>query len=401
MSKTTLLIISSALIVLTMLSCAQQASASDGSLNLSWALLDNFVRPGGETTLIISIQNTTGATIYDVDLSFETGLGLTPAPSEFSLNNISAMTYQSTSFKIVAGENAPSGTSYLGITVRYHVGSIRAEEEELKVWVPVIVRSVPLLKVEKLEYDPATIKPGSEVVVSFEVRNYGDGPAKDLVVSLDQTAGLFSTDLSEKYVGDVPVNGSARISFNLSINQELNVGTYSIPILLTYLDETKKQVFSGRELAGLRVYGDINLITTLNTQDKVAGGTSGSMEIKIANAGTMEVQFLQLRVLDSTVIEDIAPVTIYIGSLKSDDYDIEKISFRVSGNVSRGSYPINLELVYRDPFGKEFTETKAVYLNVLSKEEIGNNVGIPAWLLAVITLLAVIVLYYFLRKRRK
>jgi hypothetical protein len=158
---------------------------------------------------------------------------------------------------------------------------------------------------------------------------------------------------------------------------------------------------SSREYAGIKVYGNINLITTLNSQDMVAGGTSGSMEIKIANAGTMEVQFLQLTVLDSQYLNEIVPNSIYVGSLKSDDYDTERISFKVGTGVSKGVYPVSFELVYQDPFGKEFTETKTVDLSVLSKEELGNNVENPIWQIAPIILVAALLVYYFMRKRRK
>lgn len=400
MKKRLLMIMASALVALAMLGCAGVASA-DGSLNLGWSLLDNYVRPGGETTLILSIQNTTTSKIYHVEISFKTGDELSLDPADFYLYSISPMTSQLTSFKVKASENAPPRVTYVEITAKYHVGSVSADENELKIWVPVIIRSAPLLKIEKISFDRDPISPGSAVTVSFEVRNYGDGPAKDLVVSLDQTSGTFVSDLNEKYVGDVPVNGSAKISFRLSINQNLSAGVYSIPILLSYLDETKSQVFTGREFAGLRVYGSINLITTLNSQDKVAAGTSGSMEIKIANAGTMEAQFLQLNVLGSSILDDVTPTNIYIGRLKSDDYDTEKISFRVSENVAKGTYPVELELVYQDPFGKEFTEAKTVYLTVLSNEDLNRKVEIPAWQLAIIALIIVVLIYYFWRKRRK
>ncbi|MEM3514120.1 MAG: hypothetical protein QXT02_00660 [Candidatus Hadarchaeum sp.] len=401
MKKAMLMLTVSALVALAIIGGAGSASAADGSLNLGWSLLDNYIRPGGETTLIISIQNATTSKIYHVEISFKTGDELSLDPSDFYLYSISPMTSQLTSFKIKAGENAPPKVTYVEITAKYHVGNVSAEENELKIWVPVVIRSAPLLKIEKIAFDKDPVSPGSVVTVSFEVKNYGDGPAKDLIVSLDQAAGTFVSDLNEKYVGGVPVNGSAKISFRLNINQNLSAGVYSIPILLSYLDETKTQIFTGREFAGLRVYGSINLITTLNSQDMVAAGTSGSMEIKIANAGTMEAQFLQLNFIGSSVLEDVSPTSIYIGRLKSDDYDTEKISFRVSGNATKGVYPVKLELVYQDPFGKEFTEAETVYLTVLSQEDLNKNVEIPLWQLAIIGLIIVIVVYSFWRKRRK
>ncbi|MGQ9788349.1 MAG: COG1361 S-layer family protein [Candidatus Hadarchaeaceae archaeon] len=401
MKKMFLMLTVSTLVLLIMMGCAGTALAAEGSLNLGWSLFDNYIRPGGETTLIISIQNATTSKIYHLEIKPKTEDGLSLDPPDFYLYSISPMTSQLTSFKIKTSENSHSKTYHLEITAKYRVGSVSGSENELKIWVPVVIRSIPILKVEKIDYDQDPISPGSNVVISFEIRNYGDGPARDLVISLDQSAGNLISDLNEKYVGDVPVKGSAKVSFRISVNQSLSAGVYMIPILLSYWDETRTQAFTGREFAGLRVYGNINLITTLNSQDKVAAGSNGTMEIKIANAGTMEVQFLQLNVLGSSIFDDISPTRIYIGRLKSDDYDTEKISFHVRENVAKGTYPVELELVYQDPFGKSFTEAKTVYLTLLSKEDLNKNFEIPAWQSAIITMVIAVFIYYLWKKRRK
>jgi len=401
MRKNTLLLASSAVIILAALACASQTSAATDSFNVSGTLLDDYIRPGGETTLVLDLQNSTPSKIYYIDLSFSTGQGITVTPSEYSIDNIASMTSQSVALKISASENAPAGTIYFEITAKYRVGGYNEKENELTVWIPIVVRSAPFLKVEGVEYDVSPIEPGSDVTISFDVRNYGDGLAKDLIVSLDQTAGFFNTDLSEKYVGNVPVSGSSTISFNLAINQDLSIGSYTIPIMLSYKDEARKETFSGTEYAGIKVYGNINLITTLDSQDDVASGKGGEMEIKIANAGTMEVQFLQLNVLETSVLEDVIPSSIYIGSLKSDDYDTERIAFKVSENIPSGTYPISLQLVYKDPFGKEFTESKTIDLKVLPVGGLGNGFELPLWQIALIVAAAVLIVCYALRKRRK
>ncbi len=401
MRKYVLLLATSAVIVLAALACVGQASAAADSLNVSGTFLDDYIRPGGKTTLVVDLQNPTSSKIYDIDLSFSSAQGITVTPAEHTVDNIVSMANQSVALEVSASESTPAGTYYFEITAKYHIGGRNEKENELTVWIPIVVRSAPLLKVEGLGYDADVIEPGSDVTVSFDVKNYGDGLAKDVVVSLDQTAGFFNTDLNEKYVGDVAVNGSSSISFNLTINQDLSVGSYTIPIMLSYKDGERKEAFSEIEYAGIKVYGNINLITTLDSQDAVVGGSSGEMEIKIANAGTMEVQFLQLNVLESSVLEDLVPSSIYIGSLKSDDYDTERISFTVSENIPSGTYPVSLQLAYKDPFGSEFTETKTVDLRVLSTGALGGNFELPVWQVALVVVAAALIVYYVLRKRRK
>ncbi len=401
MKNVLILALASILLLSVVLASAGPISADDGSLNVNWRLLDNFLRPSGETALLLTIENPLTTRIYDVHFYFDADPSLTVSPAHFSLNSINPTTAQYTSIKIKASDNAKSGTSYIQVSSTFHVGSVTADEKNLTLWVPVIIRATPLLKVAGINYSPSTIEPGSNVTISFDAKNYGDGLAKDLIVSLDQTGGIFTADLSEKYIGDLPVGSSTKVSFSLTISQDLSAGSYSIPILFNYKDETKNEIFTGRESAGIKVYGKLNLIVTLDSQDKVASGMKGTMEIKIANAGTIEAQFLQLRIPDSPFLEEIIPNNIYIGDLKSDDYDTEKMSFKVSEKTAKGIYPVSFELVYQDPFGKEFTETKTVDLSVLSIGEIGNTVGIPIWQIALIIVVAALIVYYFLRKRRK
>lgn len=399
MKKIVIISLLVALATFALVSSVQFASAAEeGSLNLSWRQLDNFLRPGGETTLFLTIENPTLSSIPDINLKFLAGPHLEVSMTELSLSSIAARTTQSTSLGILANENAPSTTSYIEINVTYYSGS--KDEKKLTIRVPVVIRTIPLLQVEGIEYDPNVIEPGSNVAISFNIKNYGDGPAKNVVVSLDQTSGLFTTGLSEKYIGEVPVNGVAKVSFLLTINQNLNAGTYSFPILLTYQDETRSEVFSGRKLAGLAVYGKFDFIVTLESQDVLASGLKGNVEIKVANAGTLDAQFLQLRFLGSSVWAEISPELVYIGRLRSDDYYTEKISLKVSENVSKGFYPLSLELIYQDPFGKKFSEIKTVRLEVVSQSELATKFEYPIWGIGLAVFIVILVIY-FLNKRRK
>jgi len=386
------------LIAFALFSSVQSASAEEGSLNISWRQLDNFLRPGGQTTLFLTIENPTMSSIPDINLKFLAGPHLEVSMTDLSLSSIAARTMQSTSVGISAMENAPSTTSYIEINVTYYSGS--KDEKKLTVRVPVIIRTIPLLQLESIEYDPNVIEPGSEVTLSFDIKNYGDGPARNVVISLDQTSGLFTTGLSERYVGEVPVNGSARVSFLLTVNQNLNPGTYSFPILLTYQDETRSEIFSSRKLAGLTVYGKFDFIVTIESQETLASGLRGNVEVKIANGGTLDAQFLQIKVLGSQVWAEISPSFIYVGRLRSDDYYTEKISLKVSENVPKGFYPLSFELIYQDPFGKKFSEVKTVEVEVLSQSELTAKFEYPIWGVGLAVFL-VIFIVYLLNKRRK
>jgi len=390
-----------ALVVSASFASVPRATAAEASLNVTWRTLDNYLRPGNETVLFLSIENPSAYRIYDVGFRFDVGANLSVSPVNFSFNSIAPVSVQSTSVKITASDNAASGTSYVQVTAAYHVDSRSADEKLLTIWVPVVLRAVPLLQISGIQFDSSTIQPGSKVTVSFDVKNYGDGLAKDAVVSLDQAVGFFTSDVSDKYIGDVAVNASSKVSFSLIINQNSSAGSYSIPVSLTYADKARREIYSKREFVGLNVYGNLGLILTLDSQDLVAAGMNGTMEIKVANGGTLEAQFLQLRVLSSPALAEVMPDYIYVGKLKSDDYDTEKITFKVNDTAAKGVYPVSFQLTYQDSFGKQFSETKTVQLSVLSKEKVGSQYQPPFWLLAVFGVVIVLIIYYVLRKRRK
>ncbi len=429
MNKTILATLMSALLVSAALAGIKPASASDGSLNISWTLLDNSLAPGAETTLLLTVTNPNAEFVYNVNLNFAPALGLTVTPSSFGINSISPNNSQYTSVRIIADENATIGSSYVELDASYQVGSTKATAQNITIWIPVNLNTSPDLVIEDLKYDKTVIQAGGSATISFNVKNYGNGPAKDVKVSMDSTASIFTVDLSEKYIAEtLPVNASAHASFSLRVQPSLSEGTYSFPITLNYKNDTGNQVYTVNKFASIDIYGNFNLLVT------VLSSSRGTVTIKIANAGTLEAIFLEVRILSSSSqirafqenqagvsqgnqpsgFQDnrfgaftnqvvASPNYIYVGNLQPNDYDTEDITFQFGENT-RGNVPVNFELIYQDLFGNKFAENKTVMITAFSATSFpsspssGNNT--LYFLIGAIVVVA-IPTGYFLRRRRK
>jgi len=289
----------------------------------------------------------------------------------------------------------------------------------------VALKSVPDLQIEDIKYDKAVIAPGSSVTISFKVKNYGDGPAKDVKVSMDKSASVFTVDMNEKFVADVlPVNTFSSVSFSLRIQPSLAVGTYNFPITISYKDNTGNTAYSSDKYASMDVYGNFNLLVT-------AERVGTTVRVKISNAGTLEAMFLEVKISGSSSQTGgsstenrpgtsetpsrtgagfstgqvvASPSYIYVGNLEPNDYDTEDITLQVVDNT-RGQVPVNIELTYQDLFGKKFTETKTVMVSAYSASTTPRSVSgdnnLYLVLIGVAIAVAVPTGYYLRRRRRK
>jgi hypothetical protein len=407
MKKIILLSLIFMFVVLAISASPKPALAAEGSLNIRWELLGDALRPGGETTLLLTLENPTTETIYNVNLRFAPGSSLSISPSYFSLNTFIGKAVQASSFKITANENLPFATSYVEIDATYRVGSATGDERSLKVWVPITLTTVPLLQIEDVTYNPNVINPGSNVTISFKLKNYGDGSARDAVVVLGQSDIFTASGSGETFVKEISPDSFANISFGLTIDPSVKIGTYSIPVSLKYSNQSRSENHTVTKYIGLTITGKYNFIVT---QDSSVTGEQ-VVTIRITNASNFEASFLTLSVLPSNTKISVFPKTVYVGDMDKGDY--YQARFNITGaageNVPR-NFQLGLEISYQDVYGNRVTEQHTVEvmpfiggpLTIGSRAPSGG--GIPLTYIAIAAVIAAIPIGYFLfrrfRKRR-
>lgn len=402
MKKCSFIVIMLALSAFCTFATARQASAAGGSLAITSEVLDNELRPGGETTVLVTVSNPSTSDMTDVRLAISAGPNLAASDSSISLGDLSSGYSKQTSFSVTANSSAAAVTSYLTVKATYYISSARYENI---INTLISITTAPILQIDNVEFtqvdneESTLIGPGSVARLKFDLVNNGDGSAKDIRISLDQSSLFAVSGSGENFVGELKPDNSVNLSFVLTVDPSTTIGTHQIPVSLTYLDETFTEN-SATKYIGLTITGETNLIVLLHSQEASTPGTQTSATVKIINAGNQEVQFLTVNILSSTPLIDVAPQTVYIGSLNSDDYDTQKFSFKTQ-DVSPGNYPLKLEVYYQDTYGNGYTEQHSVNVRLYSAAELPGEGIFSPYTIAALGFLIILVGYFTLKKFRK
>lgn len=361
-----------------------------GSVTISSQVLDSSIRPGGETTVILTLSNpSTTTSVTSIRLSIIPGTYLTPSTNYVEIGGLDASASQQTSVTVKANPSATSSISYIKAEASYYVGTT---EYKTTANIPIKIRRIPILQVTEVQYKPSLIEPGNKVALYFNLKNEGDGPANDIKINLNQTTEKFIVDGSpETFIDSIDPKESKSVSFNVVVDPSVEVGTYSIPITLSYSDETKTVNYTDTKYIGLSISGEYNFVIT-PSQKVVAPGRSSTVDLEIANGGNQKALYLTMNILPSNPIVQVTPTTKYIGNLASDDYDSEQLTFSVADNTAPGVYPLNVLLSYKDSYGKAYNETFQVDIKVSSLKDYteSNNKISPIGIIITVIILGVI-----------
>ena len=370
------------------------AQTQEASLSITWQFLDSVLRPGEETTLFLTFTNPSSlAGIRNIKVYLTPGPYLSLSSNYFEIGSLTPLASQQNSLSVRVDSTAISTNSYITLRATYYSDST---QKEINLNLPLTIRRFPSLQILNVNYSKELIEPGSEVKLSFEIFNNGDGSAKDVVITFNQTQLFTVIGSSEKFVSNIDPKEGVGVEFNLIINPDTPVKTYPIPIFLRYYDESRSQLFAEVKVIGIKISGRYNFLITLESQDTLVPGGSGSIEIKIANAGSQAANFLTLKPLKNEVIEQITPEISYLGKLNSDDYDTEKFDLVISENAEPGIYTLPIEIEFQDPYTNAYKSTYNVTFKVSQQLQPSS---LPIFLSAII--IAIILVYLVYRKVKK
>ncbi len=362
------------------------ASAAENSISLSYQLIDSEIIPGGETTMIMTMSNPSSSLpISNIRLYLAEGKYVSASPAYIEAGGLAPSTNQQTSFALKADASAVSGTDYIKARAAYTADTTI---KETSINIPIKIARDPILQISKSSYS-TTPSPGNETRLTLYITNYGNGDAKDIVLSLNKT-DLFIADAYEAFAKEIKAGSAAAVPFALTISPSADMGAHSINVLFKYRSENRGKNFTETKTVPLRIEGGFGFI--VGAEDySLAEGLDGEVTVRISNAGTSEAQFLTLKAEGQTV---------YLGTLKSDDYESETIKIKPA---SAGKYPLAVEISYKDMFGKNYAEKFVLELDVMTMEEYESSKALSSSILAFVFIafiLGAACFFYMRRKRR-
>lgn len=327
------------------------------AVTVGWTVADEKVRPGGQTTIQLTLSNpSAAATPQYINLYITSGPYLTVTPTSASIASLGPGASQQTVLDVRVSENAVSTTSYVTVKVTY---TVSGSSRDTTVKIPIKIRRNPILQIKNVSFDK-TPEPGVSTILSFDIVNSGEGPAEELKVLLNQTTTLASTDSTgEIIVSSLGPAGKEHVEFPITINPDAEPGIYSIPLTLSYYDETKSDLSRETKSIGLTLTGTAKFIITLDRTEDFYFGRKGTAYVSISNVGTVPAEFLTVK-----ASSEFGTKEIYVGSLDPDDTEVTDIEQDLAR--ATGPYQLSLELSWKDKFGTQHTETRQLGLSPTS-----------------------------------
>ncbi|MBI4177240.1 MAG: hypothetical protein HY516_02635 [Candidatus Aenigmarchaeota archaeon] len=373
-------------------------AALPGAISLDYQLLNDELIPGQETTIFLTFRTTTASPVHDITYFVSPGPYLSSDTKLVNLGSLGGSSSQQTSFKIKVADSAMTTISYMNVRVTYKDDQ---GDKETNLNIPVSIRRAPLLQIGSVSYSIDSVEPGSIVNLAITLNNNGDGLSREAQIILNQSSQVFSIvgASGQIFIGDLGSGSKKSVNYTIAINPNAGIGVYSIPILVSYKDETKTKTYTSSETIGMIISGKNKMMLIKNSQDVINPGSSGDLNLEIVNLGNQGIRFLTLKFSsqDSILVE---PSQVYVGKLDSDDSDTTRIKVGVSKTIEPGDYQINAEIYYSDMFSNYYPEQKNFTLSVSEKDN-GLKIGTTQIILFVAVVAAVYTFSKRLRKGRK
>ncbi len=346
------------IICLGIILSVQFSSASN--LSISYNLGDAFIYPNSETSLTLTLTNLADSEAKDikVNVSSET---LEIHPNFFSIEKLPSQGSTQLSFLIFSPSMKKTGYEIVKVSVEYELNS-KTYVQTLEI--PIKIVSAPLVEISSFRINNSEPKPGDSIKLWFYISNQGEGLAKDVRLTLNQS--IFISKKNEILIKELAPSETKCITLEGFIDPNLLPNLYSLPIAITYYDSSKSFFYSDIRFIPIKIYSQPNLVLSLDTEPKAYAGKNVQIELRIANAGKMKIKFLTLEV-NSEKLKLISSREIYIGNIDPDDYTIERIELSTE-NLKPGKYSAILTLKYEDIFGKTYTQNKTIEITVLPQE---------------------------------
>ncbi len=299
------------------------------------------------------------------------------------------------SYKIRIDANAVEGWNDLKIKLKTDTGS---KDFTAKIFV---MTGEALIAVGKVSSDPREIPPGGTGKVAISLKNTANSVLKDIGIKLDlASSGVpFSPigSATEKKIYIINALEEKNVTFDVIADPDADAKPYKIPLTIKYHDELGTN-YTKSDTITLIVGSKPEIVSGIESSTILAPGDKGSININVVNKGLTKIKFLTVSIGKSDKYKILSADYVYIGELKSDDYQNSKFDLYVNNDASNVVVPITL--TYRDGNNNPYAETNNLNLVLYTPAQL-NAMGLrtPNTGSTLSIVAAVLIVFYFLYKK--
>ena len=263
-------------------------------------------------------------------------------------------------------------------------------------------RPNPIIDIVSVSSSPEEIIAGKPFTVTIDLNN-GGSRVKDVIINLDLSNAPFGPldSSTEKQLESIDIEQNATVTFDMIATGSAASGVYKVPLTISYYDEVGN-TFEKSDTVTLLVGGTPYVYISAEDVGNLRKDSVTDFVINIVNKGLVDLKLMTLTLVPSDDYRILSPNEIYIGSLKSDDYETAK--FKIYLNNASDQTVLSFELSYMDTLNNDYTETKQLTYAVLTADEavrFGLEQAQSPLPYAIILILLAAYAIYRLRKKKR
>lgn len=399
----------SLLLIIILLTSPASSAVISGNTRLGVEVSEitpNPARPGEDLLIIINIENIGDEPAENVRIGIEEiypfifkystsevyGSG-TNTERNFQIQQIRQRSKTELNFHFKVDPRAMSGTYQLEFTIYDKNGSSFSKR------IPILVEGNPdlvligseILPVDEENSSSIAIIPGQEFYLRTEVKNAGNGDAKNVRVILDlnESSPLISMEDNIRFVENLSAGSSQNLSFRLLLASNAEVEPYKIPLRITASNATETLQIDKSQEIGINVLNraKIDISNLKFDPGSPMKGEQVSMILRLENIGEGEANSVKASLQG---LEGSGTLDSFIGRLEKND-DAPAVFTFVPEKA--GKQEVVLLVNYEDDFGKHQLSENLIFSVDSQQESI-----LPIALGAVLILAAII--FYMKKKGR-
>ncbi|MBI2126341.1 MAG: hypothetical protein HYU02_03385, partial [Thaumarchaeota archaeon] len=269
-----------------------------------------------------------------------------------------------------------------------------------------------------VETDASTIDAGTVNKLSIKIKNTGSQPVSSIQSTLSFATVSGTTPLSlasgspQFNFDQIPAKGEVVIAPQIFAILSATDTSYQLQLQITYVDANGYQHTETKSI-GVSVKGRI----VIDTQGlsvvpaEITPGSNGTVVGNLLNKGNVASHFTEARIKAEGPIRTSQASTQYIGDIDPNTPVPFSINFQVERTVAQGTYPVTVQFVYEDAYGRKSTSESKLEIRISAARVQPQQLRIPtdtisedtARMLFVAAFAAIIVVGFaiIMRSRRK
>jgi len=250
-----------------------------------------------------------------------------------------------------------------------------------------------LIKVDLAKYTPYPAEGGKFVTVYITASNAGNQPVKNIIFILEPKYPFTLPD-NDSYRNYASITGLDSVNLEYRLLVDKNAPNSTSEIVLKYY--TSDNIMQEKKMIITVIEGEKDKTAALKALLVDAKPTPypyGTTKLTVDVANTGDGTAYHTIVAAESGIASIKRSEVFVGNLAPDEFDSVDFEMRFL-NATKGEYPINITMIYKDADGKEFAESSQVYVTLITAQEAAllNRTETSIWMIIIYIIVILIVL---------